>query len=68
LHSLAAAISGRTGKLARLDTVTLMAMADDFRDSGELIEPRAPESDANPLQELEHLLGILRAEPEANRT
>ena len=52
MHSLAAAISGKTGKLDRLDAAPHMSIDADTRDSGETIEPRAPAS----LDELERLL------------
>jgi hypothetical protein len=56
LRSLGAAISGKTGKLARLDTATLVAMNEGHRDSGELIEPQASASNVNRLDDLERLL------------
>jgi hypothetical protein len=56
LHSLAAAISGATARPDRLDAVTGMAMDEDSRDSGHLIEPRAPASNVDALEELERLL------------
>jgi hypothetical protein len=54
LHSLAAAISGKTDN--RLDTAALVAMDEGHRDSGELIEPQASASNVNRLDELERLL------------
>jgi hypothetical protein len=54
LHSLAAAISGRTDN--RVDTATLVAMNDGHRESGELIEPQASVSNVNRLDELERML------------
>ena len=56
LRSLAALMSGKTGKLARLDAATHMTIDEDFRDSGDLIEPRAPLSSVDALDELERLL------------
>ena len=52
MHSLAAAISGKTGKLDRLDAAPRMSIDANSRDIGKIIEPRAPAS----LQELERLL------------
>ena len=54
LHSLAAAISGRTDN--RVDTETLVAMNDGNRESAELIEPQASVSNVNRLDELERML------------
>ena len=54
LHSLAAAISGRTDN--RVDTATLVAMNDGHRESGKLIEPQASVSNVNRLDELERML------------
>jgi hypothetical protein len=56
LRSLAALMSGKTGNLARLDAATRMAIDEDFRDSGDLIEPRAPLSSVDAVDELERLL------------
>jgi hypothetical protein len=53
LHSLAAAISGKTGNPDPIDTP---AIDSDFRESGEPIEPQVPAPDDNPLEELERLL------------
>jgi hypothetical protein len=53
LHSLAAAISGRTDN--RADTATLV-MNDGHRESGELIGPQASVSNVNRLDELERML------------
>ena len=61
LRSLAALMSGKTGKLARIDAATRMTIDEDFRDSGDLIEPRAPLSSVDALDELERLLGSLLA-------
>jgi len=54
LHSLAAAISGRTDN--RVDAATFVAMNDGHRESGELIEPQASVSNVNRLDELERML------------
>jgi hypothetical protein len=54
LHSLAAAISGRTDNHG--DIATLVTMDEGRRDSGELIEPQASASNVNRLDELERLL------------
>jgi hypothetical protein len=54
LHSLAAAISGRTDN--RVDAAALVAMNDGHRESGELIEPQASVSNVNRLDELERTL------------
>ena len=54
LHSLATAISGKTGRLDRLNAATLMAVDEDLRDG------EAPAPNVNPLEELEHLLNALR--------
>jgi len=56
LHSLAALISGKTAILDRLGAGTRMAVDEDFRDTGDLVEPRAPASNVNRLDELERLL------------
>lgn len=56
LRSLGAAISGKTGKLARLDAATCLVIDANSRDSGELIETRATASNVNRLDELERLL------------
>ncbi len=54
LHSLAAAISGRTDNQG--DIATLVTMDERRRDSGEPIEPQASASSVNRLDELERLL------------
>ena len=62
MHSLAVAISGKTGKLDR--STRHMSIDADTRDGGEIIEPRAPASldelerllTERPLEELERLL------------
>ena len=64
MHSLATAISGKIRKLNRLDAPSHVSVAADFRDSGAVVESRAPappdelESllEKRPLEELERLL------------
>jgi hypothetical protein len=54
LHSFATAISGKSDN--RVDTATLVAMDEVFRDSGEPIEPQAPAPNVNRPDELERML------------
>ena len=52
MHSLAAAISGKTGNPDPLDAAPRMSIDADSRDSGKIVEPRAQAS----LDKLERLL------------
>jgi hypothetical protein len=52
MHSLATAISGKTGKLDRLDAAPRMSIDAHSQDSGEIVEPREEAS----IDELERLL------------
>jgi hypothetical protein len=54
-------ISGTTARPFRLEAETLMEMDEGFRNSGEPIEPQAPTPNVKPLEELEHLLSVLKA-------
>lgn len=56
LRSLAALMSAKSGKPGRLDAPSHMSIKAESRDSGDLIETRAPASNVNRLDELERFL------------
>ena len=53
-------ISSTTARPFRLEAETLLEMDEGFRNIGEPIEPQAPTPNVKPLEELEHLLSVLK--------